>query len=80
MKIQRNSLKPNSLIPEQLDDVVSVSENEQSKKEHHTCYLGVFHEFIAGLAPADDLIGQEHHMSSIEGGDGKQVKDCEHDG
>ncbi len=72
MKIQRNSLKPNSLIPEQLDDIVSVSENEQSKKEHHTCYLGIFHKLIAGFAAGDYLVHQEHHVAAIQSGEQNQ--------
>ena len=55
-----------NLVPEEFDDIVAVSKEQKGDKDYHTCYLGIFHEFIAWLFTGYYLKKKEHYMSTVE--------------
>lgn len=42
--------------------------------------MGAFHEFLARLAPRGNFVEEEEHVAAIEGGDGEDVDEGEHEG
>ena len=51
-------------------EILAVCKNQQSEKDYHTHDLGIFHEFVAGFAPENNLVKQKHDMTTIERRDG----------
>src|SRR6056297_710493 len=71
--------QPLLLIGKELNDIVSIGVYEDSQKNEHTGYLCIFKEFITGLLPAQDLVEQEHHVSSVEGRNRQHVDNGQDD-
>ena len=55
-------------------------EGHEREQEDHAQHLGAFHEFLARLAPRGNFVEEEEHVAAIEGGDGEDVDEGEHEG
>ena len=54
-------------FPEQLHYIIPVGKDKKAEKQHHSYNLGILDKFIAGFAPENDLIQQEHYMPPVKG-------------
>lgn len=70
------------LIPSEDESpaIVEDGEGHEREQEDHAQHLGAFHEFIARLAPRGNFVEEEEHVAAIEGGDGEDVDEGEHEG
>lgn len=59
-------------------DVVAEGEYHQQQEEDHSDDLGHFEELVARFAAGDHLIETEDDVSSVKGGDRKQVHHSQH--
>lgn len=73
-----------SLFPFPSEDespaIVEDGEGHEREQEDHAQHLGAFHEFLARLAPRGNFVEEEEHVAAIEGGDGEDVDEGEHEG
>ncbi len=53
-------------LEEEAEYIITVCVDQQSEKQEHTGYLGIFEELIARLATGNYLIQEEHHMTAIQ--------------
>lgn len=60
--------------------IVEDGEGHEREQEDHAQHLGAFHEFLARLAPRGNFVEEEEHVAAIEGGDGEDVDEGEHEG
>ena len=60
--------------------IVEDGEGHEREQEDHAQHLGAFHEFLARLAPRGNFVEKEEHVAAIEGGDGEDVDEGEHEG
>ena len=60
--------------------IVEDGEGHEREQEDHAQHLGAFHEFLARFAPRDNFVEEEEHVAAIEGGDGEDVDEGEHEG
>lgn len=70
------------LIPSEDESpaIVEDGEGHEREQEDHAQHLGAFHEFLARLAPRGNFVEEEEHVAAIEGGDGEDVDEGEHEG
>ena len=68
------------LFPEQFQYIIPVRKNEETEKNNHSYYLGVFDEFITWFTPEYDLIKQEHYVTAIQCRDRQHIQDSKHNG
>ena len=76
MICQRNSLE----YVQPAEHVVEVGKDQETEEDDHAHDLCSVEELLAGLAACDDLGQEEEHVTTIQGGDGEDVHEGEHDG
>ena len=67
------------LTEEVAEDIVAVGVNKQSEEKDHPGNLRVFEKFFVRFASRHHLVDQEHDMSAVQCGDGKNVHKCQDD-